>query len=142
MATTSRIPAVQDQLKTLLAARSALQGILISVGDPATPRPAEFIQIASLIDEWTQEWPVPEQKAESWTQPIHIVVEKASDYVTARDRAFAILAEVEAQLHGDRTLSGVAWDANIARGAIGEIIDSEFKVVVVTINLDCAEEFA
>jgi len=140
MAAVSRIPATQDKVKQVLAARPALSGVQITVGEPSDPRPIEYIVVSSVVTDWRQEYVTPELKQEDFTLPVHVFAQRFDAYAVARDRAFLIAAEVEAELRSNPTLTNTDWDVKIAGGSTGEIQEDEQHGCVVTFDLACTSE--
>jgi hypothetical protein len=98
---TSTVPAVLDAIKALLDARSALStaGVVVTTAPSGDPIPAESIQLFGTNGD--QEWAAigNRRRRESYTIRSGIFVIRrgagAAVWDAARERAYAILAELE-----------------------------------------------
>jgi hypothetical protein len=103
---TSTIPIVYDALKTLLQARAGLTNVQVTDGVPTDPE-AEFIWLADADGSQvmaTARVPAPSRNEEYDISIVCRVQWPLDDPSGARARAFALMAEVEAQLRGDASL--------------------------------------
>jgi hypothetical protein len=103
---TSTIPAVVTALKTLLAARTNLANVQVWDGVPTDPE-AEFIWIADI--EGTQAMATAKAGGPTRNEEYDVTIVcrvqwPLEDPTGARARAFALMAEVEAQLRSDPSL--------------------------------------
>jgi hypothetical protein len=104
---TSTIPAVISALKTLLAARGGLANVQVWDGIPTDPE-AEYIWIADADGNQAMATAKgaggPTRNEEYGISVVCRVQWPLDDPTGARNRVFALMAEVEAQLRGDATL--------------------------------------
>lgn len=119
----SSIPAVRVELRDRLRARSGLAGVGVFTGDLFEDTPPEAI-VLHTVREWRQA-PVgmPARNTgrdETYTLVATIWIVRAGageDVVReAEDRAFALAAEIEAELLDDPTLGDLVWSALFAGG--------------------------
>lgn len=109
----SSINAVIPALQTLLQARAGLTGVSITEGpaEPALRDRKELIQILDATGDQTvhalNRVTQPRQEEYDLNVLISVVAATRSKQATIRARAFALLAEVEAQLRSDPSL-GIA----------------------------------
>ena len=121
----STVPALKLQLRTNLLNRAGLSGVQVTYGPP-TPQPGWGNDINTVEYVWigdvqgSQQWftfTTPGgQREEDYDLKIWIAVQKATgldDYVTAGNRAFALMAEVENELRADHTVTGTVQQAEV-----------------------------
>jgi hypothetical protein len=118
MGLTSQLNEAEDALKTTVAARPALAGIPIALGEPPSIK-QEHIWTSEAA-EATQRFDVTKQAAgtgqreEKFELGVKVYVERLGDaFQPARDRASALAEEVEAAVVNDHTLGGVVWFAEV-----------------------------
>ena len=124
MPITSRLAAVETALLHLLEDRAAiagnpLEGIVIGLGWPGDELAAEALWIGEE-SEASQEWRLTgsgsQAKAEVGTIEVWCwVVTPGNTYVQSRDRALAMVGEVERAVRDDFRLEGEVLDASVVR---------------------------
>jgi hypothetical protein len=111
----STVPAFKARLKTNLLGRAGLTGVQVTHGPPLPVPEPEFIWLADA--KGTQDFmTAAAQRDEEYdlTIWIHVVTNSTpDDFKTAGDRAFALMAEIENELRGDRTVSGTVMQAHL-----------------------------
>ena len=109
----TNLTAVQDALVTAIAAQT---GCRVSLGYPRKGKLSEDIWVGidarmSVTDEMTGYC----ERSESAEVPVFVWVEKTGGTPKAtRDRAFALLADIEDALAADRTLGGICEGASVS----------------------------
>lgn len=117
---TSTIPAFLDALRATLAARTliAAGGVLVATAPTGEPVPRESIQLfdAAADQEWAASGNKRRREQYRVRGGIFISAPGAGEAKAkaARDRAFALLAEIEDALRLDHNVSGTVNQAQIA----------------------------
>ncbi|MFQ5502958.1 MAG: hypothetical protein ACE5EQ_11775 [Phycisphaerae bacterium] len=118
MATTSILGTALDNLRTQLVARAGLSGVRVETGQLGELEEAEVISLSrATVDH--EAFAMGGIRRETITitgfidvaRPGQITGTANASAKAARDRALAIVAEIEDQLEDDDTLSGVVKDA-------------------------------
>ncbi len=130
---TSSVPAFKAQLKTNLLARAGLANVQVTHGPPFPVPEIEFIWLGDA--QGTQEWAGGAKlKSEQYDLTVWIRVLNSStpdDFKTAGDRAFALLAELENELRGDKTVSGTVTSAEVTDFDFQEDATAEQNIAVI-----------
>src|SRR5262245_46624379 len=126
MAATSRIPAFLDALKALLDARAGIIGpplVTVATADLGLETPREAIILYGAVGEREN---VGLRGPQGISQDENVTLTGAVWNVTpgqdatvikaSRDRAYTLLAELEATLKADPTVSGTVYFANVTSG--------------------------
>ncbi len=139
MATTSRIPAAEDALKSILTARLALAAVRVDVGYPAPAPEPEHIWIGGEYEDWEQETITTDpDKQETFTVPVKIIVQQSTEaYTDVRNRLFALVAEVEEAVRADPKLANTVWEAEVigARRGPSEHLTDDGRGIAVTLGV-------
>lgn len=117
----SSVPSLKHQLVLNLQARPGLANVQVTHGPPLPVPEAEFIWLGDAQGTQTRE-SAGNTKLETYNLQVIVRVlssTTADDFKTAGDRAFALMAELENELRGDKTVSGAVRDA--------EVTDFDFK---------------
>jgi hypothetical protein len=139
---TSTIPALKSALKTQLAARANLAGVQISYGFPGPMPEVEYIWLADVKGKQEPATIGTRARDETYTLTV-IVKSQVSDISntgqqTATERAFALMAELEAQLRTDPAVNGTVLTAQI-EGPIElvELAGDESRGALLTVSVYC-----
>jgi hypothetical protein len=140
VASTSRIPAAKAALLALLQARAALQGpgIAVTYNKLANP-PADWVWVRNARGQ--QRAAAMGQQRREETFRIFIlfsVVRGGRDVQTVGERAFALVAELEAQLRTDASLGQVVRVAEIEQLDYEEFQDEKQCEGRVTAQVKCS----
>jgi hypothetical protein len=138
---TSTIPALKRQLVAALKARSGLAGIQVSYGAPFPVPEPEWIWVADVSGQQVAAALGQQRREETYTLTvlIHAMSSDPADQQTPTERAFALMAEVEAQLRSDATVGGAVRVAQI-EGPIKleELAGPNARGARVTFSVACA----
>lgn len=143
MAASSRVGAAQDALRSLLDARPGLDGITVWLGEPTGELEREQIIVPVEADEWTQVWDttgdtVSSLREERFRLRIDIVVRRTdTDYIWARDRALALMAEVEACLRANYKLSDAVSGSELAEAQMFPATVDQSRYVTIRAQIAC-----
>jgi len=105
---TSTIPTLKKNLQTLLQARAGLTGVQVSYGYPGPEPEAEYIWLADAKGDQHAATIGTRSRNERYTLRILIYTQNSdpADQQTPTERAFALFAEIEAQLRTDPQVNG------------------------------------
>ena len=135
MATTT-ITAMRAALVTLLQARGGLSGVQIGYGMPPGALQREHI-LMGLV-EATQEYRAlgTARKFEDYTVTVHIsVMREGTDQQATDERALVLLAEVEAALRADPTVSGTVLTAEVGRYRLEPLASESTREARITLDV-------
>lgn len=144
MPLTTRFPAAQDGLKTLIAARPALAGVQLILGDPLKELRRETIWIEGIVENW-QRQPATSARddlvaeEESFDLTVHVfALVTGAGYTAARNRAITLAGEVDLAIRSDRSLGGaVERNTFITGGEVGEGPLGQARVVEIALLVSC-----
>lgn len=129
--------AAQDALKVALRARSALDRVAITLGEPARYED-DHIWISGEVSDWSQKFfdSAATGKDESFTLTIYVYAKRAThDYAVTRDRVKVLCDEVEEALASDLFLGGSAEFQQITDLQVDELIpDERHRALLVTLR--------
>lgn len=141
MADVSSIPAVLTQLQTALSARAGLAGVRIVTGDIAADTPRRAIVLHS-IDGWDQTWASQGALARDETYTIRGWIwtvaagQGETAIVAARNDAFGLLGELEAELRGDASIGGTALKAHFTGGRVEQGVHPDGRFCQLDFSID------
>lgn len=147
MPTTTRWPAAQDGLKTLLAARAGLDGVPVDVGYPKGGPKREHLWITGEVEDWNQEWettavanaPVRER----FTLILEVyVIKRGASFDDVRSRLLELVGEAEATVRADFTLNGAVAVATLAGGRIQEGVLEGQREMHAEVRIACDADLA
>lgn len=121
---TSTVPAFLDALKALLSARAGLTGVTVATAPTGDPIPTESIQFFGLAED--QEWGAigHKRRNESYTvQGGIFVIRRGAGEAKAkevRDRAYAILAELEDAIRVDPGVSASVRQCELTQAVLDQ----------------------
>lgn len=108
----SSIPAFKAALLALLRARPNLANVQVTYGPPLPSPAREFIQVGDVDGQ--QGWSTVggQTRQEDYTVKVTTsVTVEGVNFQTANERAFVLVAEIEAALRGDQTVSATVMSA-------------------------------
>lgn len=134
---TSSVPTFKAQLKTNLLARTGLANVQVTHGPPAPVPEAEFIWLGDVRG--SQDWAAGQAlKSEIYELTVWIRVLASTapdDFKTAGDRVFALLAELENELRGDKTVTGTVTSAQVTDFDFQEDATGEQTLAVIEVTV-------
>lgn len=123
-------------LVALLSARGGLSGVQIGYGMPPGALQREHI-LLGLVDA-SQEYRAlgTARKFEDYTATVHIgVMREGTDQQAADERALALLAEVEATLRTDPTVSGTVLTAEVGNYRLEPLANENTREARITLDI-------
>lgn len=143
MSVLTRIAAAQDALKAALASRPALADVHLDIGFPIENGGGpydEHIWISGEIPDWKQEWEVTglgaQAKEETFSLSVIVrVFLEGATYVVSRDRAIALVGEIEQEMRDDWTVGSSVFDMSVKGGILHESVHEKAREVIVILDL-------
>jgi hypothetical protein len=135
MATTT-ITAMRTALLALLQARAGLAGVQLGYGMPPGALQREHMLL--WLVEASQEYRAlgTTRKFEDYTVTMHIgVVREGTNQKAADERALALMADVEAALRTDPTVSGTVLTAEVARYRLEPLASETTREARITLDI-------
>jgi hypothetical protein len=137
---TSTIPALKLALQTQLAGRVNLAGVQISYGFPGPEPEVEYIWLADVKGQ--QHLATIGTRARDETYTLTVLIKSQNmdpaDQRTATERAFALMAELEAQLRTDPTVNGSVQVAQIEGPVeLVELAGDASRGALLTVSVYC-----
>lgn len=139
---TSAVPAFLDALRTRLLARPGLAGVQVATGPLAEDTALESIQVFRVDTDqvWAALGGRSREETGTMTGAIWIVAPGADEPAikAARDRAYALLAELESDLRADPSVNGTVRVAQLASADLTQGLNDNGRVaqVTFTVNLE------
>ncbi len=124
---TSTIPTLKANLVVQLAARPGLSGVQVSYGPPLPNPQREYIWVGDVeCDQEFATMAAPNQRHETYRTEVVIgVLLEGTDTKAADDRCFALLAEMETQLRGDKSVNGAVETAMLESFRLTEFVSPD-----------------
>jgi hypothetical protein len=135
---TSSIPTVLDELRTKLMAVTALAGVTVSTAPLGTEDPPEAIVFSdvSLSEELLA---MGTTRRETYTIDGMVYIQKpgAGEMAikAARDRAFAILAEVETYLTDNPTINSKCLDSDLKSVKLTQAVAPNIRIAFIEFGI-------
>lgn len=137
---TSTIPAFKSALIAQLTARPGLAGVQVSYGYPGPVPEIEYIWVADI--QGRQELALAGRRSRDETYSLTILIKtettgiSGAEQQTAVERAFALMAQIEAQLRTDPAVNGTVRVAQI-EGPIDlvELAGQEARGALLTVTV-------
>lgn len=137
---TSVVPAFLDAFRARLLARPGLAGVQVATGPLAEDTALESIQLFRVdIDQvWAAQGGRSREETGTLTGAIWIVKPGADEPTikTARDRAYALLAEIESDLRADPSVNGTVRVAQLASADLTQGVNESGRVAQVTFTVN------
>jgi hypothetical protein len=133
---TTTITAMRAALLALLQARPALAGVQLGYGMPTGALQREHM-LLGLVDA-TQEYRAlgTTRKFEDYAVTMHIgVMREGTDQQAADERALALMAEVEAVLRADPTVSNTVLTAQVDRYRLEPLASDTTREARITLDI-------
>jgi hypothetical protein len=138
MATGSRLKAIDQALKTVIAARTpGLTGVQVERGHPGEllQREAVWVDRILLEEDFKYLAATNQRKLQKITAQILVRVRADGDDAAAlRDRALDVADEVEEALRGDISLSGAADFGGVQSGEVDSFTDTDGRVCAIRLD--------
>lgn len=145
MASTTRVAATQDALKTLLEADATLTGLQIDLGTPRTIR-KEHVFIMGSVTNWSQRVQITGSSAagsareEQFTLRVAIVATNSDGYTDQRDRVIALVQAVEGVIRDNPTVTSTVRHADIVGVALIEELIDQQRQMTAEIEINCTAD--
>jgi hypothetical protein len=140
------VPAVKNALYDRLAARAGLAGVLVSYGPPFPKPGREFVWVADgPSTDYTQEQigagPAPHQRKEDYVLEVFCrVIREGGQQQECTERAYALAAEVEAEIANDDRINNTisaGGRAEVTGGGLAEAADDMKRGADVLVRIHC-----
>jgi hypothetical protein len=121
------IGAYKDALAAALELRAGLSGVTVYAAEVHT---GDLKREAVVLGNWTHTFEQITQGPAGTYEEVYsiecqIVSERPDSTTAARDRALAIMEEVQAELDEDHTVGGIVWDSQYSGHTGEETYDAE-----------------
>jgi hypothetical protein len=135
----STIPALKAALVTSLSARAGLSGVQVVYGAPLPNPGREFVSIGGTRGQQSTAALGRYAREEEYHLTVHVsALREGQDQQSCTERAFALAAEVEAQVRADPSVGGVVRTAVIdGPFTLEEGATDAHRTALVTLSILC-----
>lgn len=137
--TATSAPAAKAGLLTLLRARAALTGVQVEWAHPGQLIEPESVFLLGVQSDEVPATLGQQRRDETYTLEVAVTVHRPGDDPQAcEERAWALAAEVEAAVRGDRTLNGAVSEWAMVQGMTQQpFIEGEGRVCEIVVRVEC-----